>query len=279
MGSPPRGHNKPPGPTLDAIDPTKLVDVSIVVGVLRENYAALEERREELKAGIARWLAAHTESKVAGSRPQIVDDDDCGDTLDFLTQLREFGTKEVEPARKQVKDPLDKAAKAVQGYFVDGLSRVIEVARKPIEDAYSLFLVEKQQEAVRIRKQAAIDHQQEANRLAKQAQRATSMQQQDALLAQAIEAEAAAESFRASSQASTAEITRVRGDMGSVGGLKTTWHWEVEALMDLVQAVSQGREPIDMLTTNDSYISGLVRPADGRRKIAGLRVFSEAKGR
>lgn len=279
MASPPRDHNKPPEPVIDSIDPTKLVDVPLVVGVLKHNYKALEERRDELKLGIARWIAAHTEPKVAGSRPQIVDDADCGDTLDYLTQLREFGTKEVEPARKAVKEPLDKAAKAVQAYFVDGLAEVIKSARQPLEDAYSLFLVEKQQEVVRARQQAALEQQKMADRLARQASRATSLQQQDALLEQAIDAEQEVERLKAAAGASVADVTRVRGDMGSVGGLKTTWHYEVEELMDLVQAVAQGREPVVMLTDNDSYIGPLVRPANGRRKIPGLRIFSEQKGR
>lgn len=281
MGSPPRGDNHPPGPPLDEIDPRKLIDLTIIVPLLKLNYPQLAVRRDELKAGIERWVAAHMpEGPVPpGTKPVIVDDDDCGDTLDFLTQCRDFGTKEVEPARKAVKEPVDKIAKAIQAFFVDGLSNQVQTARQPIEDAYSLFLIAKRDKVRHERAVAAFQQQQRASQLAQQAKRAASPVQQDALLEQAIEAENEVERLKLAAEAPAADLTRVRGDMGSVGGLKTTWAWEVEALMDLVQAVGQGRESIDLLTTNQTHINALVRGADGRRKIPGLRIFEEAKGR
>lgn len=274
---PDRAHNKPPAPLLEDIDPTKLVDVKTIVPLLHLNYPELEKRRDELKAGIVRWTAAH---KVKDEkRPVVKTEQDCGDTLDFLNELRDFISKEVEPARKKVKDPLDKASKAIQAWFAVGLQDVIKLDKQPIEDAYSLFLVRKREREQERRRIEAYDAQQEAMRLAHQAQRAKLPEQQDALMERAFEVEHEAEGLAVKANASVADLTRVRGDMGSVGGLKESWVWEVENLIDLVQAVAQGQQPIEMLTTNNVFINGLVRPMDGRRKIPGLNIHPEFKGR
>jgi hypothetical protein len=273
--TPGMGDNK--GPPLSEVDPTKLVDVKILVPLLHQNYGELEKRRDELNKGIVKWTAAHAVKDE--KRPVVATEQDCGDTLDFLNELRDFINKEVEPARKKVKEPLDKAAKAIQAWFAIGLQQPILNNKQPIEDAYSLYLVRKQDRERARRKQEAYDAQQEAMRLAHQAQRAKQPEQQQALMERAFEVEYEAEKLAAKAEAPVAEVTRVRGDLGSVGGLKEDWVWEVENLIDLVQAVAQGQQPIEMLTTNDVFINGLVRPKDGRRKIPGLNIHAVMKGR
>jgi hypothetical protein len=117
-------------------------------------------------------------------------------------------------------------------------------------------------------------------RLAHQAQRAKQPEQQQALMEQAFEVEHEAEKLTAKAEAPVSDLTRVRGDMGSVGGLKENWVWETENLIDLVLAVAQGQQPIEMLTTNDVFINSRVRPSkDGLRKCPGLNIHMEAKGR
>jgi len=271
------GHNKPPGPTLSEVDPTKLVDVKTLVPLLHLNYGALEKRRDELRAGIVKWTAAHAVKDQA--RPVVTDEQDCGDTLDFLNELRDFANKEVEPARKKVKDPITKAATTIQAWFAAGLQLPILNDKQPIEDAYSLYLTRKRDREIARRQQEAYDAQQQALRLAHQAQRATRPAQQQALMDQALEIEHQAEKLQEKAEAPVADLTRVRGDLGSVGGLKENWVWEVENLIDLVQAVAAGQQPINMLTTNDVFINGLVRPKDGTRKIPGLNIHPEFKGR
>lgn len=271
------GHNKPPGPALSEVDPTKLVDIKTLVPLLQLNYGALEKRRKELQAGIVRWTAAHAVKDQV--RPVITDEQDCGDTLDFLNELRDFVSKEAEPARKKVKESVDKAAKTIQAWFADGLQKPIIADKQAIEDAYSLYLTRKMDREAARRREEAYDAQQQALRLAHQAQRATRPAQQKALMEQALEIEHQAEQMQEKAGASVADLTRVRGDLGSVGGLKENWVWEVENLIDLVQAVAAGQQSINMLTTNDVVINGLVRPKDGMRKIPGLNIHPEFKGR
>lgn len=278
------GDNNPPDPTIDQINPLKLADPTTVVPVLRANYQLLTERRDEFLQGIPKWINAHS-SEIPGNyasmrtTPIVVDDEDCGDTLDYLTLMREFITKEVEPARKKVKDPVLKTEKAIDSWFNDGVANIVLKAKKPIEDAYTQFLRDKLGKIERERKEAAAAQAAEAARLAEQAKRAADEAQQDALIDQAIEMEEAAARLKAAAAESVADMTRVRSDMGSVGGLTVNWRWETVELMDLVQAVAQGRESISMLTTNDVFINSLVRPKDGKRKIAGLRIFPDTKGR
>lgn len=273
------GNNNPPGPTLDEPDPTKLGDVALIAPRLRVRFAHLEARREELLSGIKNWIAAHTAEDA--TRPVIEDDDDCGDALDYLKQLREFGTREVETARKEVKEPFDRAGKAIQAWFAQGLAQKVKDATTPIETAYSQFLINKNNDIRAGKQREAAAATEEAKRLAEQARRARAPEQQDSLLAQAVEAENLASDLLAAADAPAKDITRVHGYAGSVGGLKTTWHWRIENLMDLVQAVVAGRETIEMLDTNEAHINSLVRPQDpaGRRKIPGITIYSEQKGR
>lgn len=274
---PSRLDNNPPGPPLDEIDPELLVDPVIIKPLLDLNYKALLDRRDELRAVIAQWVKEHTpEGKT---KPVITGEQDLKDTQDRIKQLRDFIAKEVEPARERVKGPLNDANKAVQAWFVAGISAVIEADMRPVQDARTDALKKKEDVERTERRRAALIAAQEAERLAEQARRATDTYQQDALLEQAVEAEVEAKRLVQVAEASLADLTRTRGDLGSVGGLKSSWRWQVESLMDLVLAVAHGQESIDMLTTNDRVIDALVKPKDGRRKITGLTIFEEKTAR
>lgn len=276
-------NNPPPGP-YDHIDPHNLVDVKAIVPVLNLNFQPLIDRREECIAGIGRWIEAHTPNFTGGTAqikppPRIEDDQDCADAQDYLQQLRDFSSKEVEPARKKVKVSIDKAAKAIQGWFVGGLSDAVVTAKQPIEDAYTAYLVAKEDRIRKARAAAAMEQAAQARRLADQASRARSAKQKDVLTEQAIVAEEYSGRLFAEAEAPTRELTRIYGDEGSVGGLRSDWKWREENLIELIQAVAHGQEPASMLTTNDVYINSLVRPKDGRRKIPGLIIFEEKTGR
>lgn len=286
--TPGRGDNKPPGPPLDEIDPTKLVDASIVAPLLHLNFTDLEARRDEFVRGTRRWIEAHS-NPIPGRKPPhdrtapvIADEQDCANAQDYLKgQLRKFTAPngEVDTARKRVKEPLDNAAKAVQGFFVDGIARPVNDAKQPIEDAYTAFLKAKEKRETDARRAAALEMQAEADRLAEQARRARVAEHKEALIDQAVQAEESADRLAQSAEAPTPELTRIRGDQGSVGGLKTTWHWRVENLIELVMAVVAGQQPIQMLAPNAAYIDSLVKPKDGLRKIPGLTVYPEQKAR
>lgn len=278
------GDNNPPPDPLDLIDPYKLIDVKPIVPVLNRHFRGLTDRREELIKGITNWIDAHTPNYTPGTAqlrppPRIENDEDCGDAQDYLKQLREFATKEVEPVRKKVKDSVDTAAKAIQGWFVGRLSNPVIVAKQPIEDAYTKYLIDKEARLRAERSAAAMQQQAEARRLADQASRARSQHQKNALVDKAVEAEEYSSRLFAQAEAPARELTRIIGDEGSVGGLKSSWKFERENLIELIQAVAHGQEPVEMLTTNDAYINGLIRGANGRRKVPGLRVFEEKTGK
>jgi hypothetical protein len=275
------GDNAPPGPPLDDIDPTSLVAVksSDIPELLHLNFAALEKERDLFLAGIKRWIAAHT---VDGRQmPVIRDRDDCGDTLDYLGKIKSFTSDngEVDRAKRPVKGPLDKASKAVQTWFVVGIADPVAAAMQTIQDAYSVFMIEDEERQRRANAQKARSAREEAERLTEQARRATDEKVQDVLLQGAADSEHEAEVLTGRANAPTVEVTRIRGRHGTVGGLKTTWRWREENLMDLVQAVASGQQPIQMLTVNEKFVDPLVKAQKGAMKIPGLHIFPEQKGR
>jgi hypothetical protein len=107
---------------------------------------------------------------------------------------------------------------------------------------------------------------------------ATSQRTQDALLEEAAEQEHAATVAEAAAKATPADLSRVRGNMGTVGSLKTTWTWEVQDKMALLKAIVDGKESADLVITNDTVITALVRGKTGRRTITGLRVYEKKTG-
>lgn len=272
------GDNHPPGPPLDQIDPTKLVDRTVIPDVLRLNYQPLLDRRDEFLAGIGRWIVAHR--RLGDGAPVIADEEDCSDTLDFLkAQLRKFvgDTGEVEIARRAVKDPLTDAGKAVDAFFNDGIKAPIEREMQAIEQAYTAFLTAKLMRETRAREVAVEQARLEAERLTAQAARASDQTTRDELVDRAMAAEDTAEQL--SRPVTTADLTRIRSDLGSVGGLRSNWTWEVTNLMELVQAVARGDQPLALLTTNDKVLNVLVRQKNGLRDVPGLTIKPIHKGR
>ena len=270
------GGNYPPEDVNDGSDYLPLADAGQIRDTLSRQCAELERRRDELLAGIERWKEAH--AAPDGGSLVIADRQDCANTIDFIKQLKLYRTHEVEPERKRCKVPFDEMCDAVQGYFV-GLQSTVENATAPIQTAYEHYLKAEEVELRRDMRCAAAEKAQEAQRLTAQAQRATDQRQQESLYHQAKEAQDQADAlFDAAENASAADLTKIRGDLGAIGGLKVVWEWEVESLMDLVQAVAQGREPIDMLRVNDTVINAMVRKG-ARQKIAGLRIHPVRKGR
>lgn len=270
------GDNNPPEP-IDDLDPYKLIDVDKLVALFERRFPELPKRVDEFESDIQRWTETHKRDELP---PAVLNDQDKRITQDVLNQMRDFIKKDVEDTRKRVKAAVDKAAKIIQTWFVNGLSARLERLKQPIEDALSLYLVQEDRRIREERRQAAWDAQQEAMRLADLARRAKMEEVQQQSLARSIEAADIAEALERQAEAPVLETTRFHSTLGAVGGLKETWHFEVEALILLVQAVAQGQAPIDMLTANESYINSVIRRRDNPvRKVPGLRIYSEVKAR
>lgn len=272
------GDNMPPDENpLLSINPEKFIDVTAVLPVLKLNYHALVERRDELLKGVADWAKNHT--APGQPKPRLDGEQDIKDTTDVIRQIRDFLSHEVDATRKKVTAPIDKAKKDVQQFFARDLTDKLEADVVPVRDALSLALREKEErERLRLR-QEAWDKAQLANRLAVQSARATGVVEKESLYEHALQVDDEARALEAAAAASTAKVTQTRTDLGQVTGLRVTGRFEVVNLMELLREIVAGRLPVEWVTINETYANNQIRPKDGVRSVPGLEIFEEKVAR
>lgn len=270
------GHNRPPDEDItDVLDPTGLIDPDIIAPLLERNFQDLIERKAELLAGIERWRIEH------GSPPVIKDNDDLRRTLDFHRQVQEFcraTTGTVEAEKKRVKGPVLAAASLIEGWFASIRDPVAQ-GNEAIHAAYTAHLVARESEERERRQAEAKRLRDEADSLAVEAEQASGPLMQQVLTQAAGEAARAADDALVGVQAGATELTRIRGHLGTTGGLRTSWAWEAYDMMTLLKAIVSGKESIDLIQPNDTVINALVRPKSGRRFIPGVRIFEKKTAR
>jgi hypothetical protein len=275
------GGNNPPDP-LEDMDVYKIVDPALMIPLLERNFPELIARRDEFVPGIQRWIEAHSEELDEGIRtlPVIVDDEDLKDALDFLRQLQGFyrvNTGEVEVEKRKVKESLRMATAAVEGWFTDTINEPVRKGATAILAAYTTALKDREVAAQKAKDAEAAAAREAAQRLAEMAAQAASPRSKEALLDGAAKQEQVAQQAEAAARAGP-ELSRIKGNMGTTGSLRTTWSWEKANLMELLKAIVAGKESIDLVTTNDTIITALVRGKDGRRTIPGLNIFQKKTG-
>ncbi len=275
------GDNHPPPeaaiePDLDEMNPEKLVDPAVIQPLLTHKHPDFEPRAAAFIAQIQEWITDHTPAD--GKRPVVADDGDCGDALDFRRQLTEFIRKEVAKVSKATKGPLDKAGKEVLAWE-RGISEPIAETMRPLVDAVDLYVTRKEELArLAARRLAQLAHE-EAARLIERARREQAPVVQAEKLEEAKIAEDMARQAALAAEASVADLSRVRSDMDVVSGLRVDWKWELVEPWDFIQAVASGRLRPEAMTTNDVYISKLVREQKGAAKLPGIRVYEVKSAR
>jgi len=268
------GDNNPPDP-IATIDPERLIDPTVIVGVLERNYPDLHSRHEELLAGAQRWIESHTPEE--GAAPAIADDEDAGATGDLRKMIASFAgtTGEVEEVRKRVKAPVFEAGKKIDGWFNDRLKADLLEMDWKIGVAASAYIDAR---AARIRQatlEAARKANEEAARLAAQAERARSEEARDALLSRAVDAEEQAATALAQSERPI--DAKVRSDLGTVTFYRSNWKFEVVDLKALAAAVVAGTVAANWLVPNESAINASIKGKNGLRDVPGLRIYDAGR--
>ena len=242
------GHNKPP------------VDLSTLRQTLEDAHGALERRRDELVG-------------AEGRVPSIDDDDSAGKVGDYIKQIA-TAIKEAEGARVAAKEPFMEGGRVVDGFFTKGIKDVLDALKRRVEAKLGAYLRAKAEAERRAREEAArkAREEEEARRnaaLAAEASARNEAELQAAIEADRVAREAEAQRLNADKEASAkpAELSRTRGDYGSVSSLRTTWEYEV---------VDFERVPRQYLMLNEAAIKAHVKarlknkpPAD----VPGLRFF------
>ena len=184
------GHNLPPS----------------AIEEIHARYHQLFARRDDLLAAVSR-------------APTEISDDDTAGKVSDLVKLLTACHKAAEGARIAEKEPYLEAGRAVDGLFkrtTDPLS----VAKGSVQSILNGYLRAKADAARRVAQEAAAKAAENARRLADAAM-------SEGQLDLAIAAEDKAIKLADAAAAPPADLSRTRGDYGSVASLRQTWEYEV----------------------------------------------------
>lgn len=227
------GHNRPPVDILEAIG----ADLPALTQSVRERAAEL--------------LAAETRM------PATLDAATAGKAADFVKQIG-AAIKDGEGLRATVKAP-----------YLDA-GKMIDAAFKNIGDP--LAALKRRVEAKIGDHQRRIEAEERARREAEAAKARAEMEARmaaaktEADLQRAVEAEAEAEKAARAAQARAAEMSRARGDFGSVATVRTTYSFEIE---------NAAAVPREYLSPDEAKIKAAIKAAGDRAMalaIPGVRV-------
>lgn len=244
-------HNNPP--------PDLLVGDSLREKLQDENRDLLK-RRDELLAAAQRI-------------PPIDSDDIAGRVSDFVKQLTALN-KAAETKRTGAKEPYLEGGRNIDGFF-KAITDPVEKIKNIVQISLTKYLRDKadrerheRMEQERLAREAAAKAQREADEQA----RALANEQQ---LAAAIEAERAAEVAQAdavkavqAAEAKPAELSRTRGEYGSVTSLRTEWVFDDLDRATLDLEALRPYLPTDGL---EKALRAFIRA--GGREIKGARIF------
>lgn len=227
---------------------------------LEQSNAPLLKRKEDLAA-------------AAGRMPEISDDETAGKASDFI-KLISAALKTSEAARTEAKEPHLAAGRTVDTFFKNRVSDPLTTLKRDVESKLTTYLQRKEaerrraadEEARRIREKAAAEA-----RAAQQAATQGDVRAAATALDAAATMSQQAQSVAAKAQAATpAELSRTRGEVGSVASLRQTWVGEVEDRETLDLEALRPYLAMDALRT---AVGGFVRA--GGRELKGARIYQQ----
>jgi len=245
------GHNLPP--------PDLLVGEALREKLQDENRDLLK-RRDDLLAAAERI-------------PAIDSDDIAGRVSDFVKQLTAL-TKAAETKRTDAKEPYLEGGRNIDGFF-RAITDPVAKTKDSVQKRLTTYLREKEEQA----RQARMAEERKARETAEAARReaeelakaAASAAQLDA----AIEAERSAEiaaadlaKAQAAADVKPAELSRTRGEYGSVASLRTEWVFDNIDRQNLDLEALRPYLPGDAL---DRAIRGFIK--SGGRELRGVNIY------
>lgn len=245
------GHNQPPE-ELDILNTGQLQTRLI------NKYRDMVQRVIELEQGVER------------APPVVLDKATATRLTDMVgKQLRPL-IDDLKKAHGVEKGPYYQCGRTCDDFFLRRCDR-IDAAIKTVErrvHKFQALLREQERKAEEEQRRRAEAEQRRAEaeqrRLEEEARRAAEAGDRQKQAVLATEAEAAGE--RAQQQAAIvtapSEPTRIKGDYGSTGFVRTRWDYEV---LDPLLV------PLNCLTIDDKAVRGLI--AEGVREIPGLRIY------
>lgn len=232
---------------------------------LTEKHASIRTRAAELIA-------------AADRVPETIDSDElAGKVGDFIKQVTACH-KAAEGARVAEKEPHLAASRVVDGFFKT-ITDPLDTTKRMIERRVTTYLREKADAERRERERIAAEERAKAEAARKVAEEAERKAQDDASLQNAIEAEAArkqadadAAQAQKASEAKAADLSRTRGDYGSVASLTTFWDFKDLDRATLDLEALRAHIPTDAL---EKAVRSFVKA--GGRKLDGVNIFENTR--
>jgi hypothetical protein len=233
--------------------------------VLNSDFAELAERAAALVEAATRV-------------PDSIDDDETsGRAQDFVKQL-DAHRKRAESLRVDTKEPYLNAGRLIDGFFKAQIAPV-DKAKKEITARITAYLRRKEAAERAAREVEAAKARERAEREAAEAAKAAEAEalKDEAALAAAIEKEEAADAAKADAvikateaAASTAELSRTRGELGSLASLRTVWICDPDSInraaLDL-----EALRPYFTANAIEQAIRAYIRA--GGRELRGARIY------
>lgn len=222
-------------------------DIDPLLERLREDYARLQERADELLA---------TEARL----PDSLTEDTVGRVSDFAAQIKAC-IRAADDAHKAEKDPFLKAGRTVDAWLGSIKRPLLDLCNR-VEARVTAFLRAKEEEERRKREE-------EARRLAEEARALVAAGDKG----QAREVRAAARELREEARHGTAaDLVRTSTGMGGVATLKTTWTFKD---LDRLKLDLERLRPYLPIEALEKAVRAFVRA--GGRELAGCKIYQEKK--
>ena len=225
---------------------------------LDEKHRALLNRADQL---------LEAEDRVP---PEINDDDQAGKVGD-LVRLITAAVQAAELARKTEKEPHMAAARTVDGFFKE-VSEPLEALKLRVSRRLTAYLTAKAERERRAREEEARRLREEAEKQAAAAAQVEAAAPVAAaiIMEQALATEAQAAQASRAAAAKPADLSRTRGDVGSVASLRSRWIGEVtdRAALDL-----EALRPYLPVAALQTALNGFIKA--GGRELRGASITQE----
>ena len=236
---------------------------------------------EELRAGLEMdnetLIARKDELLEAFERtPETIEDDEvAGRVQDFVKQI-DACRKNASAGRVAAKEPYLDGGRTVDGFF-KAITEPLEAAKKELGTRVTAYLRKKKEAERQRRVEEERRAREEAERKQREAEARAAAAKTEQDLDKAIEAEEAADAAEQeaidaarAAEANAADMSRTRGEYGSVGSLRTRWVHD-EATLDRktldLEALRQHIPETALHQAVRSYIKA------GGRELRGARIY------
>lgn len=242
---------------------------------------AAQRIREDLDVKHIDILARAKDLLAACARvPEaITDDETAGKVGDFVKQIATC-MKAADTARVGEKEPFLAGGRTVDGYF-KALTDPLDKAKGAVQQRITLYLREKEAAERRAREEAARLEREVAEAKRREAEAAAAAMVNQSSLDDAVAAELAAKKASADAAAAdkaanvnAAELSRTRGDYGSVASLVTFWDFKDLDRDKIDLQVLRHHIPVDAL---EKAVRSFIK--SGGRTLPGVTIFENSKAR